>query len=174
VSVRVLLPLLASVLVACGTLAASGGISDLRGHTFVSTSVSENGQPKPLVAGTQVRLTFAADATNVGAYAGCNHMGGPGRIENGRLVVGEMAMTMMGCDGGRNEQDAWLATFLTGRPTIQLTGDALVLVSGTTEVRFLDRKVADPDRRSQERDGSSRASSTGTPPPPSRSGHERT
>jgi heat shock protein HslJ len=145
VRIRVLLPILGSLLVACGS-AASGGVSDLRGRTYLSTSVSENGQPKPLVAGTQIRLTFATDGANVGAYAGCNHMGGPGRIESGRLVIGEMAMTMMGCDGGRNEQDAWLATLLTGRPTIQLTGDELVLANGTTEIRLLDRKVADPDR----------------------------
>jgi heat shock protein HslJ len=146
VSLRILLPLFGSLLVACGTLAASGGVSDLRGHTFLSTSVSENGQPKQLVAGTQIRLSFSADGANVGAYAGCNHMGGPGRIENGRLVVGDLAMTMMGCDGGRNEQDAWVAAFLTGRPSFQLTGDELVLAGGTTEIRFLDRKVADPDR----------------------------
>lgn len=140
-----MLPILGALLVACGS-AASGGISDLRGRTYLSTGVTENRQPKQLVAGTRITLSFAADGANVGAYAGCNHMGGPGRIESGRLVVGEMAMTMMGCDGGRNEQDAWLATLLTGRPTIQLSGDELVLASGTTEVRFLDREVADPDR----------------------------
>lgn len=146
VSTRVLVPVLGALLMACGTLAASGGISDLRGHTFLSTGVSENGQPRPLVAGTRIRLSFGADGTSVGATAGCNHMGGPARIENGRLVVGDLAMTAMGCDGGRNEQDAWLGTLLTGRPSIQLTGDELVLASGTTEIRFLDRKVADPDR----------------------------
>lgn len=141
-----MLSVLATVLVGCGTLAESGGISDLRGRTFLSTSVSENGQPKQLIAGTRISLGFSPDGANVGAYAGCNHMGGPGRIENGRLLTGDLAMTMMGCDGGRNEQDDWVATFLKGGPSIRLNGDELVLAGGTTEIRFLDRKVADPDR----------------------------
>lgn len=34
--------------------------------------MTENGQPKPLIAGTRIRLSFAADGANVGAYAGCN------------------------------------------------------------------------------------------------------
>lgn len=139
------MPILGSLLVACGSV-ASGGVSDLRGRTFLSTSVTENGQPKQLVAGTRITLSFAADGASVGAYAGCNHMGGPGRIENARLVVGELASTLMGCDRGRNEQDSWLAAFLTGRPSIALTGDELVLSGGTTEIRLLDRKVAAPDR----------------------------
>ncbi len=45
--------------VACGSRAASGGLNDLRGRTFLSTGVTENGQPKQLVAGTRIRLSFA-------------------------------------------------------------------------------------------------------------------
>lgn len=145
-NVRLFLPVFGALLVACGTLAASGGISDLRGRTFVAASVSDGGQPKQLVAGTEIRLSFSADGASVGAYAGCNHMGGPGRIENGRLVVGDLAMTLMGCDGGRNEQDAWVAKLLADRPLIRLTGDELVLTAGTSEMRLLDRTVAEPDQ----------------------------
>jgi heat shock protein HslJ len=146
VGVRVLVSILVAALLACGT-AASGGTGDLRGRTFLSTGVTENGQPRQVIAGTRIRLSFDPDGAKVGAYAACNHMGGTGRIENGRLVVTDLATTAMGCDGGRQEQDQWLATFLTGGPSIRLTGDELVLATGATEIRFLDRKLADADRQ---------------------------
>lgn len=133
-------------ILACGSRAASGGMNDLRGRTFLSTGVTENGQTKQLVAGTRIRISFGEEGRRIGVNAGCNHMGGEARVENGRLVAGEMAMTAMGCDGGRSEQDEWLAKFLTGAPTISSTGSELVLVNNATEIRLLDRTVADPDR----------------------------
>ena len=134
------------LLVGCGSRAASGGLSDLRGRTFLSTAVTENGQTRPLVAGTRIRLSFDEEGRRISANAGCNHLGGEARIEGGRLVAEQMAMTDMACDGGRGEQDAWLAKFLAGRPTIRASGTELVLASDTTEVRLMDRTVADPDR----------------------------
>jgi heat shock protein HslJ len=134
------------LVVACGSRAASGGMNDLRGRTFLSTGVTENGQPKQLVAGTRIRLSFGEEGRQIGVNAGCNHMGGEARVENGRLVAGEMAMTAMGCDGGRNEQDDWLAKFITGKPSITSSGSELVLANNTTEIRLLDRTFADPDR----------------------------
>jgi heat shock protein HslJ len=133
-------------LIGCGSRAASGGLNDLQGRTFLSTAVTENGQPKQLVVGTRIRLSFGEEGRRIGVNAGCNHMGGDARIEDGRLIAGDMAMTAMGCDGGRSEQDAWLATFLSDRPTIRSSGTELVLANNTTEIRFLDRTVADPDR----------------------------
>ncbi|HUG04992.1 MAG TPA: META domain-containing protein [Candidatus Limnocylindria bacterium] len=133
-------------LVACGSLAANQGLADLRGHTFLSTGVTENGQAKQLVAGTRIRLGFSDDGRRIAVHAGCNHLGGEARVQDGRLVAEDMAMTAMACDGGRSEQDAWLARFLTGRPTIRLSGTELVLANSTTEIRLLDRTVADPDR----------------------------
>ena len=134
------------LLVACGSRAASGGLNDLRGRTFLSTGLTENGQAKPLVAGTRIRLNFDEEGRRIGANAGCNHMGAEARVEGGRLVAGAMAMTAMGCDGGRGEQDAWLAKFLSSAPTVRLSSDELVLANDTTEVRLMDRRVADPDR----------------------------
>jgi heat shock protein HslJ len=132
--------------VACGSLAAGRGIEDLRGRTFLSTGVTENGQARPLVVGTRIRLSFGDEGRRIAGNAGCNHMGGEARVENGRLVAQDMAMTAMGCDGGRGEQDDWLAKFLGGTPTIRLSGSELILANNTTEIRMLDRKVADPDQ----------------------------
>ena len=134
------------LLVGCGSRAASGGLSDLRGRTFLSTGVMENGQAKQLVTGTRIRLSFGEEGRRIGADAGCNHIGGDARVENGRLVAGDMAMTAMGCDGGRSEQDDWLVKFLTGTPTVRISGTELMLANNTTEIRLLDRTVADPDR----------------------------
>ena len=134
------------LLVGCGSRAASGGLNDLRGRTFLSTGVTENGQLKQLVSGTRIRLSFGEEGRRIAANAGCNHLGAEARIEDGRLLAGEMGMTAMGCDGGRGEQDAWLAKFLADKPTIRVSGTELVLANNTTEIRLLDRTVADPDR----------------------------
>jgi heat shock protein HslJ len=116
------------------------------GRTFLSTSVTENGQPKPLVAGTRITLNFMADGHRLGAQAGCNQMGGPASFEGGRLVVGDLSSTMMGCDPPRHAQDEWLARFLTSRPEWSRSGSTLTLDNGTTRIVLEDREVADPDR----------------------------
>jgi len=134
------------LLVGCGSRAASGGLNDLRGRTFFSIGVTESGQAKPLVAGTRIRLSFDEEGRRIGANAGCNHIGGDARVEGGRLVAGDLAMTAMGCDAGRSEQDGWLVKFLADKPTIRSSGTELVLANNTTEIRLLDRTVADPDR----------------------------
>jgi heat shock protein HslJ len=56
-------------------------------------------------------------------------------------------MTAMAClPSSKMDQDSWLADLLTGRPTIDLNGDALVLKGGPVEIRMQDRRVVDPDR----------------------------
>jgi heat shock protein HslJ len=146
--------LLALVLVAgaCGRErlpqagAADPSGSEPWGRTFLSTSVTENGQPRELVAGTRITLNFFADGHRLGAQAGCNQMGGPASFEGGRLVVGDMATTEMGCDPPRHAQDEWLARFLTSKPTWDRSGSTLTLDNGTVRIVLEDREVADPDR----------------------------
>jgi heat shock protein HslJ len=116
------------------------------GRTFLSTSVTENAQPRPLVAGTRITLNFMEDGHRLGAQAGCNSMGGPAGFERGRLVVGDLATTEMGCDPPRHAQDEWLARFLTSRPVWSRKGASLTLDNGTTRIVLQDREVADPDR----------------------------
>jgi heat shock protein HslJ len=115
------------------------------GRTFLSTAIVESGQPKALVEGTRIRLSFDEDG-RVSAHAGCNHLGGTGRLESGTLVVADLSMTEMGCPGGLHEQDEWIADLLTSGPTLRLAGDELTLTGATITVTLLDRRVADPDR----------------------------
>lgn len=116
------------------------------GRTFLSTSVTENGQPKPLVQGTRITLNFFNDGHRLGAQAGCNQMGGPASFQGGRLVVNDMATTEMGCDPPRHAQDEWLARFLTSKPSWARSGTTLTLDNGSVRVVLEDREVADPDR----------------------------
>jgi len=128
-----------------GAAGPSGGDQPW-GRTFLSTSVTEGGRPKPLVAGTRITLNFVADGHRLGAQAGCNQMSGPASFEGRRLVVGDMATTEMGCDPPRHSQDEWLAGFLTSRPQWSRSGSTLTLESGTTRIVLEDREGADPDR----------------------------
>ncbi len=145
------------VATACGQAAGSGGPGGPggggpgggggwpTGREFRSTAVTEAGKDRPLVAGTRIDLGFPEDG-RLGAQAGCNMLGGSGRIDAGRLVLGDLSMTEMGCDEPRHSQDTWLADFLGSDPTWSLTGAELVLRSGDLEIRLTDRKVTDPDR----------------------------
>lgn len=130
-------------------LASCGGDDDdavradlgrLSGRTFLSTEVTG----RRLVDGTRIRLEF--DDGRLGAHAGCNSLGGAYSGDDGVLVVGDLDTTEIGCDPARHEQDEWLARFLVSRPTWELAGDRLTLVSGAERIVALDREVADPDR----------------------------
>jgi heat shock protein HslJ len=122
----------------------SGGTGNLWGRTFLSTTITENGQDRPLVPGTRLRLTFLDG--DVRAHAGCNHLTARASVDGERLIVEDFATTRMACDAPREEQDAWLAGFLGAGPRWRLDGDDLVLSTGETEIRLVDRKAADPDR----------------------------
>ncbi|HEX6870351.1 MAG TPA: META domain-containing protein [Micromonosporaceae bacterium] len=114
-------------------------------RTFRSTQVTEDGHDRALAPGTRIELRFDRDG-RLGANAGCNQLGADAKVEAGRLVLGDIAQTEMGCDADRMAQDAWLAGFLSGRPSWRLTGDTLVLATDTVTVTFIDREVDEPDR----------------------------
>lgn len=147
-TITLLLLLLLSAGCGRGTISQSGADNSDHepwGRTFLSTSVTENGQPKPLVEGTRISLRFS-DGREIGAQAGCNSMGGPASFEAGRLVVGDLATTEMGCDPARHTQDEWLARFLTSRPKAELAAETLTLENDSTRVVLTDRRVTEPDR----------------------------
>lgn len=122
--------------------AAAPGLPN--GRTFLSTSVSEGGKPRPLVRGSRIQLIFAGGELR--ANAGCNSYSGRARMESDRLHVDGVGGTEMGCDPQLMDQDGWLIDFLASEPTLRRDGDTLVLTSEDTEVRLLDRAVAEPDR----------------------------
>lgn len=123
----------------------ASGSGELRGRTFLSQSVTQDGRPLPLVVGTTIHMTFHDDG-RVSAAAGCNSMGGLVRMERGRLVVTGLSTTEMGCDPARHAQDEWLAGFLSAEPSWTYEEPRLELRTAGTTVVLLDRAVADPDR----------------------------
>lgn len=110
---------------------------------FLSTAVSENGAAKALVPGTRVRISLRDGQFH--ASVGCNSMSGAYVLANGRLMVDDLGMTEMGCDPQRHAQDEWLAAFLVSRPSLELTGNDLLLQGGGIAMRLVDRRVAEPD-----------------------------
>ncbi|WP_144065202.1 META domain-containing protein [Lentzea albidocapillata] len=117
---------------ACGS--AGGGGNGVQGKVFTSTSVTEQGQPRTLVAGTKVELRFTADGRLL-ANAGCNQMQGPVTLDDGKLTVTDLSTTDMACPAqGLQEQDEWLSKLLNGKPSWRLDGPNLVLTGANAEI----------------------------------------
>jgi heat shock protein HslJ len=133
------------VLAGCGQSGAARSTRLPAGRTFVSTSVTDGGgHQRPLVRATKISLTFQAGT--ISANAGCNTISGAARLDAGRLVVGALATTAIGCPQPLADQDTWLANFLTSRPALTLQGPTLTLHGSTAILTLTDRKVAEPDR----------------------------
>ena len=134
----VLLAILLAIAAACGDddTAAGDGALELDGRQFWSTSVTEGGADRPLVAGTQIEISFADG--QVSASAGCNSMGGEYSLDGDVLVVGDMFSTEIGCDPDRHAQDDFVAAFLTGGPVAALDGETLTLATDDVTAEFAD------------------------------------
>lgn len=122
---------------------AGGELPD--GRTFLSTSVTEGGAPRPLADGTPIRLDFDGDDLIVDT--GCNELWfGPARRDGNRLITDTTFTTQVGCSPDREDQDEWVTRFLTSEPTLELDGDALRLTSKDVTIELLDIEVATPDQ----------------------------
>lgn len=137
------------VLAACGgsdtPSSSNTDTLDLVGHAFLSTNVTVNDEPYPLVKGSQLRLSF--DDGMIGASAGCNSMGGSATWSDGALVVDgkSLVMTEMGCDEPLMQQDSWFADILTSEPTLLQDGSTLSVTGGDTIIVMTDEEVVVPD-----------------------------
>lgn len=78
-----------------------------------------------IVADSTITVTF--DGSRIVVNAGCNIMSGAYTIDSGRLVVGEMMMTAMGCPQPLMDQDAWVAAFLGSSPDVSSDGSTVTL-----------------------------------------------
>ncbi len=116
-------------------------LEDLWGRIFVSVSVTEGGEPRPLVADTRIEVTFEKreDEGVVRWKAGCNIQGATIVTAAGRLLVGEISGTQMACRDELREQDEWLAGFFSSGPRWELDGDRLTLRSGGSFMELEER-----------------------------------
>lgn len=58
---------------------------------------------------------------------GCNRLFGTARVENGVLIVDQLASTMMACDAQSMARDRELSSLLNSRPPVQREGDRLLV-----------------------------------------------
>lgn len=137
-----------TVLTGCGAgdgdvVAQAPPTADPSGE-WLSTAVTERGEPRSLVPGTRVGLTFGDG--RLSANAGCNSMSGPVSFADGRLKIEELATTGMGCPGGgRHEQDDWLAKFLAEEPAYTYADGLLDLTTSSTHIELGPRELVEPD-----------------------------
>jgi heat shock protein HslJ len=115
----------------------------LDGRDFLSTAVSQDGQPRQMVRDTRISLGF--DSGAMAASAGCNIMSGPYRVDGGLLIVEDLAVTEMGCEPDLQAQDEWLIAFFLGQPQLTLADAQLTMATDDTTIEFVDREVAEPD-----------------------------
>lgn len=121
--------------------AGGDDVSLLSGRTLVVTTVTDDGQPHDLVPGSQVRFTF--DDTTMGITAGCNHLSGDYSLDGGRLTVGPIGGTEMGCSAPLMSQDAWLSGLFEEPVTVG--GDPLTFRAGSVVLTVADREDVSPD-----------------------------
>lgn len=111
----------------------------LAGRTLVVTAVTDDGEPRELVADSEIRLRF--EERTVSVSAGCNMMNGGYQVDGDRLVVGDLAATQMACPEPLMAQDTWLMEVLSQPLTIsdrELSGEHVVLT-------VADRADVSPD-----------------------------
>jgi heat shock protein HslJ len=98
------------------------------------------------VEGVEVRIDF--DATIFGLFAGCNTLGGPYTLCDGKLCIDPHSFggTLLDCPGEVGAQEDWLSDFFTSTPALTQDGDTLTFEGAEATLVFLDREVADPDR----------------------------
>jgi heat shock protein HslJ len=110
----------------------------LWGRGFVSTAVTEGGEPRPLVPDTRITMEFAGrqDHGRLSWRAGCNLFGGELEATPDTLRIEVGPSTMMGCPPRLQEQDEWLARFLESAPGWRLRDDALTLTSGEAAIEL--------------------------------------
>lgn len=65
---------------------------------------------------------------------GCNTMFGTARIENGVLVVDQLASTLKACDQALMQRDRQLSELLKSRPAIRQQGEQLLLGDGKQQL----------------------------------------
>ena len=81
----------------------------------------------------------------ISGSAGCNHYSGAARIEAGRLVVDQLAMTAMAClDNRANTLEMQFANILSSKPLIGSRGGMLVLQGKGGEVVFTSNQTTTP------------------------------
>lgn len=125
---RHVVPLIPLTLLGC--VAQVPPVEGLTGSEWRITSIDGTAPAQP----DRARLSFEPD--RLSANVGCNAMGGPWRLENGRLIAGPLAQTKMFCSGKVGEQELATSALLVAAPEVTFRNDQLVLRSAGHEMQL--------------------------------------
>jgi heat shock protein HslJ len=109
-----------------GNANGSVPVPNLRSIAGEYVSVNDAGAPAPVLSGAPVRLVVAKD--RISAHAGCNSMQGRAEVDDGRLVVRDLATTEIGCPPDIAAQEGWVAAMLQASPRLERSGPYLSLL----------------------------------------------
>jgi heat shock protein HslJ len=128
----------ALLLAACGSAGtsppgSSGDPFDPQGAWQLESGTS-NGAAIPLVDGHTVSLTI--EGSEIGGTAACNHYGGRLTVTGGRIEIGDLAMTAMGCEDPLMAAESAFVAALSEVETIGGDAGQLVLRGPQVELRF--------------------------------------
>jgi len=130
--------LVAAFLVACGSAGApspssSGNPFDPQG-SWELTSGRADGAEIAIVDDHPITLTI--EGSEIGGTAACNSYGGRLTVTDGRLEIGDVAMTAMGCEEPVMAAEAAYTAGLAAVDSIGGDGNELVLTGQGVELRF--------------------------------------
>lgn len=109
----------------CSSTGGTGGTID--GTTWALTSYLVDGKATPVPADVLVDATFSADDSTVSGSAGCNRYSGPYTVDGSKLTFGDLATTLMLCDGPAGEVETAYLAHLGNAATFTATADALTI-----------------------------------------------
>ncbi len=117
------------------------GCSLLHGGTSASVdgqwklqSGTNQGQPVPIVAGSQITLNV--DGTQVAGSAACNAYGGGVKVAGSSVAFSALSMTEMACQEDLMASEAAYLAALPRVTTAVRNGDSLVLTGPQVELRY--------------------------------------
>lgn len=99
--------------------------------------MGEQDQTRPIIAGTEIRLEFAAMDGIVRGVAGCNTYSAPYTADAGTVDIGEIVSTRIQCDPPEvMEQETLYMQALSQAEEFEIDGDELTLTGGVLTLRF--------------------------------------
>ncbi len=119
---------------------AAAGLN-LEGLTFLLESI----EGYTLVDDSTVQLSFLEDE-RMRFVGGCNNHTGIYSVCDGRLCVSGFGSTKIACSEELSAQEAWLADFFVGTPSVSYEPPRLTFEGEGAILEFLESEVADPDR----------------------------
>lgn len=125
---------------------APGDTSELVGGEWLLVSMGPAGAQEPVVAGSEVTLSFDA-AGQAGGSGGCNAYGGSYTVDGSSITFGEIVSTLMACaDEAVNEQEGRYLAALGGATTFEVSGDRLTIAydEGQGTLTFVREGSATP------------------------------